>query len=493
MELSNTNYSSNLNSDINISHSTDIYIHKYYDEELKLSNEFEKKEDIQEEYKLPLPVPNYLTPTFASALPPYSQIEIERINNSFRTGSCWAIKKLPHKFAPGNVQNARRENTINNLLKTKKDHFLCQLDPILNQNQHHIGTDYDAQKKLIKLQKEEEKMAIDEFCRKPFTIPLGMKLKYEDSYGNPDYSYPVSILGAGTGKPDLGKMVRTDFADSTKFLKGPFHLYFGKEKELPRWAAEEYTTKIYDLLVKDWPQLFFKVKFNANNEFVVQFLAGHAPKAGATKGVSALRGCYLDKSTTPLNNLPPNGALNKYMHHLAVHGLAADLMLKKKGDRWGVTEKMKGKKQNSNNNTNTNSTIYNSTINNAINDPINNTKTITSTDNISSIDINEDINNTIDDIPLNITFNSSIAIIQQEILPSIELEENDKTLDELWLTFCFLPPWSSDGPLSSNRNQAKKNRKDVRAETVRLKKLDPVIRHSYVKIPSKINFLKGNI
>jgi hypothetical protein len=471
MEESN-NAISHLN--IDGTHTADVYIHNY-DNDFNVKNEIsDNKDDI--DFRLPEPVPNYLTPTFASALPPYSHIEVERINNSFRTGSCWAIKKLPHKFAPGNVQTSRRQNTINNLLKTKKDHFLCQLDPILGKNTHHIGTDYDAQKKLIKFQKEEEKMAIDEFCRKPFTIPLGVKQKYEDSYGNPDYSYPVSILGAGTGIPDLGKMVRTDFADSTKFINGPFHLYFGKEKELPRWAAEEFTTKIYDLLVKDWPQLFFKVKFNANNEFVVQFLAGHAPKAGATKGVSALRGCYLDKSTTPLNNLPPNGALNKYMHHLAAHGLAADLMLKKKGDRWGVTEKIRGIKQNKNNNNN-------NTINNTIN---NNTKTITSTDNISSIDNNENINNTIEDIPLDITLNSST---QQQTIDV----DNDKTLDELWLTFCFLPPWSSDGPLGSNRIAAKNNRINVRAEAVRLKKLNPVIRHTYKKIPSKINIMKGKI
>jgi hypothetical protein len=61
--------------------------------------------------------PGYLNETFSSRAPDYcAQMEVERVNNSFRSGSHWTIKKLPTHFEPGSVRTERKAHAMTNLL-----------------------------------------------------------------------------------------------------------------------------------------------------------------------------------------------------------------------------------------------------------------------------------------------------------------------------------------------------------------------------------------
>lgn len=71
-----------------------------------------------EEGSAPVQVqPSYLNETFSSRAPDYcAQEEVERVNNSFRSGSHWTIKKLPTYFEPGSIRTERKAHTMTNLL-----------------------------------------------------------------------------------------------------------------------------------------------------------------------------------------------------------------------------------------------------------------------------------------------------------------------------------------------------------------------------------------
>lgn len=112
--------------------------------------------------------------------------------------------------------------------------------------------------------------------------------------------------------------------DSSKFLSGPFRIFTGKEREKDRKLAAQWTHQIFKLVLADWGQMKFKVKFTPEDELLVQFIL--SDNSVRSSG---------DSAPAPL---PPEQAISKYMNHLASHGIAADFGFKKRGDRWGVVE-----------------------------------------------------------------------------------------------------------------------------------------------------------
>jgi hypothetical protein len=65
----------------------------------------------------------YLTPTLSSSLPYYGN-ELERIRNSYRSGSWYSIKTLPSKLGNGMIRLARKERITDNLVSNRvKDAF----------------------------------------------------------------------------------------------------------------------------------------------------------------------------------------------------------------------------------------------------------------------------------------------------------------------------------------------------------------------------------
>jgi hypothetical protein len=271
--------------------------------------------------------PHYLKPTFSSTLPPYTHGEIERVTNSFRSGSCWSLKKLPASIKPGEIQYTMNQNTTSNLLPLQRDIMKITKKPPsktaagLFGEVVHIGTEFTKFNQLEKADKEGKRIQMESFCRKPFKVISKQVHKTEDLFGDAN-NYTPSILGPSSGSVDFTKVTRSDCYNSTKFLCGPFRANVGREKEKDKEAAQLWTGKIFKIIQQDWGHLRFKVKFVVNDELLIQFIIND------------------DRTLQTHNNsLPPEGALNKYMQQIAAHGYAAEVGLKKRGDRWGLVEK----------------------------------------------------------------------------------------------------------------------------------------------------------
>lgn len=319
------------------------------------------------------PVPHYLTPTFSSNLPPYLHGEVERVTNSFRSGSMWTLKKLPVKLEAGAITNSRRENMTHNLVpkpkaqpaKVKKDPMGC-FAPVT-----HIGTVYEKDKWIQKCQADDERVRIEAFSRKPFMTTNRFVHKCEDSFGE-RAAYPLNILGPSTGVPDCNTLFREDLSRSTKFKAGPFRVNNPKNKEKTRKETEKWTAMVFKSLIEDWPHLRFKVRFTIEDEFLIQFFIGPAPErthkavvenvttnsnashassdnsdedsdsqktapTAVTTALLTINDRVLDIGT--VEHWPQANAVHKYMNNIAFHGLPCKLGLRRRGDRWGVTER----------------------------------------------------------------------------------------------------------------------------------------------------------
>jgi hypothetical protein len=105
--------------------------------------------DTRQEQKPPEPPKNYMNPTMASVLPPYLCGEVERVRNSYRTGSYNSIKKLPTNIQPGQIRQTRKQHITENLLINSNNVF----KPAANRNEpfhkpEYVGTDFDKMKNM---------------------------------------------------------------------------------------------------------------------------------------------------------------------------------------------------------------------------------------------------------------------------------------------------------------------------------------------------------
>jgi hypothetical protein len=280
-------------------------------EELKeeVNEDEAKDEDIQ---------PNYLNHTYSSLLPNYFCSEHERIKSSFRTGNFCYIKALPSTLKAGEINLSRKEQNADNIKKQPEPPFKPSSKNGSSFNTYtYAGMDYDKQNNLNKIVIDEEKIRIDSHSRKPFKISSRIRSKTEDVVFDPEYRFPD--FGPGKDAKKLESMTRTDVHISDKFRCGPFHL---NQRRLASVASglkvQEWSRKIFDQLLTDWPAYKFKVKFTESNEFIIQF-----------------------ESLSTSNSIPfppPNDALQKYMQRMATHGIASEFGLKKRGDRWNKVE-----------------------------------------------------------------------------------------------------------------------------------------------------------
>lgn len=313
-----------------------------------LEQNIEEEDLTTEDIYKPAPAPQpdlnyagYMTPTMASVLPPYLCGEVERVKNSYRTGSYNSIKKLPTNLEAGQIRQTRKQHITENLLINSNNVF--KPSSILKNEPFHkpeyIGTDFDKMKNLHKYVQDEEKIQTDSLSRKPFVIQSRIRAKTEDIFHDPEYRFPG--MGPGTGLKRLESMVR-DNSEEDKIILEPGYVLESKLNATSGLQVKEWTQKIHTKLVKDWSQYKFRVKFTKSNELVIQFqkptnatiTTATATAAGGEGGAGNKASC------APLNVIfpPPNNTLNKYMHNLATHGLASTFGLKKRGDRWNIIE-----------------------------------------------------------------------------------------------------------------------------------------------------------
>lgn len=262
---------------------------------------------------------SHLSNTLSSALPIRNGYlyEKEMVNHSYRTGSFASIKQLPAHMRPGEVQQARRDIAISNLVYTAEESFrpAAGKGEMFNK-QNYICSDYDMEKVNKQWVRDEEKLKIDSNSRKPFKVSGRVRQKSEDIFYDPEYKFPH--IGPGGGNISLDSITRSDVNDPKKFLYGQFYIKIAPSRAEVVDKAKLWATEMYKQLSKDWPQYPFKVKFTKSHEFLVMF---EAPEKASN-----------------VEFPPPNNSLNRYMNQIANHGLAFTFKLKRRGDRWNLLE-----------------------------------------------------------------------------------------------------------------------------------------------------------
>jgi hypothetical protein len=265
-------------------------------------------------------VPRYLSHTLSSSSVNSAAAETERITRSFRSGNFYSIKKLPTKFAPGGVEDARKKNIAKTLSDKPISTYKAKVTASYFTPFTYCRTEYNKLKENEREEAQYQRLTTLSFSRKPFTYASSkVRLKNEDLFGDEEYKFPV--LGPGRGKMELSHFIREDFADSSKMIHGPFSVVGPRrgEKEVSRDEVALWSREIFDKLSEDWGHLRFTIKFTGSDELVVSFDAAMLPPGPDGEG-------FEDR------------ALSKYMSTMARHGVAAERRLKKRGDRWRVVE-----------------------------------------------------------------------------------------------------------------------------------------------------------
>lgn len=298
---------------------------------------------LSKKYEIPEPKfeHHYLVPTVSSSLPIYLQGETERIRSSFRSHTCWTIKKLPNTLMTGEVQRIRRQHAVENLVSTSSNAFKpASLLKARDFDQpEYIGTDFDKMKNLNKIQVEQEKIRIDSYSRRPFVVSSRIRAKFEDIFN--DDSYQFAYMGPGGNVVKLDAITRGSGAGRRPGSAGDGTTSAGPAAGVPPKNGGKYdadllmikswVTKIHQQISRDWPMYSFRIRYTPTQEILIQFAY---PKANGMGASTTADGAGIIPPFPP-----PHNALNKYMHQLASHGLASQFNLAKRGDRWHVVER----------------------------------------------------------------------------------------------------------------------------------------------------------
>ncbi len=291
------------------------------------------------------PLPGYLQPTFSSKTTSYLHAEVERVTNSYRTGSFWSLKKLPDKIEPGKIQTLRIKWQNDNLA-VKSNNFVVRSSPssLPSNRLEYIGTDYHKNEFINRQNLEENRLRLEGSSKKAF-FPASNRIKdkFEDIFENPNFQYPY--MGPSKGALQFDRMLRNgkSYTDDDLPGKGKHHKHktsgeTNKEeggqaeaeseigspkmkkndKDFYTHNAKEWAQKIYSQLSIDWPHMKFKMRFIEQGELLVQF------------DISAF--------TSGDGRAEINASIHKYMSTLIAHGIAAECGMVKRGDRWGVVE-----------------------------------------------------------------------------------------------------------------------------------------------------------
>lgn len=100
--------------------------------------------------------------------------------------------------------------TVENLLSTNEKVFKpsSKLRHQDFQRHEYIGTDYDKVKNIQRVNREQKKIFLDSFSKKPFKVSSRMRAKTEDIFFDPDYAYPR--LGPGGQNVKAESLTRSD-------------------------------------------------------------------------------------------------------------------------------------------------------------------------------------------------------------------------------------------------------------------------------------------
>ena len=264
-------------------------------------------------------IPSYAGPTLASSRPDCANDELDRIRNSYRTGSCYSLKNLPSKLKSGAVSKLRQERILDNRMSSG-----IRKDPPKFQSGYfrpfeYQYSDYDKARMSEKNEEAEKQIQRTSTGRRPFSIPNRMKSKLEDAFGDTEYQVPY--MGPSDGKKDITDFTRSDLNDTTLYHSGQFNPAGRKRSEITRPSVREWMNTIFKKLSEDWPTLKFTLRFTDDDELHTLFTFKTD-----------------ENSSSNLPRIPPNNALGKYMKTLCNTGVAGELKFKLRGDMWNIPD-----------------------------------------------------------------------------------------------------------------------------------------------------------
>jgi len=263
---------------------------------------------------------HFLSNTFSSTLPEYSNFDAERIGDAFRPQNFLTLSKLPSTFKPDAVTLRRRACVKENLLqdvKPKPEHTsLAKLG--LFSRFEYVPTKYSREEELQRQERMKNSIKMHAISSQTFMPASSDKrLKHEDQFNNKDFSYPYMHSALDT--KDRIHQAHTSAEPSPAY---------GVFKPTGRSATDSIPTRkllpdimkqIHAILVKDWPRANFSVLVDERDYIILRF---EISTIDSGKGLSG----YMNTITRDHSNaLPGSQWYNRYR-------------LKKVLERWGRSD-----------------------------------------------------------------------------------------------------------------------------------------------------------
>mgnify|MGYP000074998994 CR=1 FL=1 len=219
-------------------------------------------------------VPHHQTSNFAAILPDFSNMEQDYIRQAFSKTSFVSVRDLPTRFKPTATARA---------LAAKIDANRRSLDAasVSKRNQgpggggvfstfEYIPSRYSLADEIkTKERLESEAKRLDVGGRDFICAGRSKKMKYEDTFDNPEYRFPY-MGDAFEGARD--QTLRAKWIADAKILHGPF-VPSGKSTQsgTTRILLPDMVRELHSVITEDWGDHFFEVLSTEDDNIAVRF------------------------------------------------------------------------------------------------------------------------------------------------------------------------------------------------------------------------------
>jgi hypothetical protein len=138
------------------------------------------------------PIPRYLQPTLSLQTQSSAHSEIERVANSFRTGTFYSVKRLPSNIRPGAVAASKLVNIAESKTSFRDTPYrACVTEKYFTPLQYS-RTEYNKIAEIERDEHQHQRITEQSFSRKPFAYASSqVRLKNEEIFGGIDYTFPI--------------------------------------------------------------------------------------------------------------------------------------------------------------------------------------------------------------------------------------------------------------------------------------------------------------
>lgn len=248
-------------------------------------------------------------PILLRALPSTSYAEATAIRASFSRASCRAVQDLPSVIKPGAVHEKRIQQLSSHRFHPPSTVFTksysCANQPF-SPFKYETAC-YEKISNISKLDLEDERHMLASYAKKPFVVT------HNNSLYNTSAAIPNTL---NRYEDDATLKAGVITRESSTHLFGAFqstvHRHKRAYKEPSIDDIQLWLSLINKTLVADWSHLRFKLQFTQGKEILILF----------------------EKN----DRLPLANALVNYMNQMSIHGVAAQIGLTRRGDRWYTLE-----------------------------------------------------------------------------------------------------------------------------------------------------------